>query len=799
MTAPVPAVLRGRTGVLLATALACVLELLPGIPGLPRTLTGLWLLLMAPTLIWRGVAAKAVSSGVGTLVLALGLAVITDLLVALGVNTLLPLVGVPKPLTTLALASGTALTLILLGALLPELPAPPERGPRQRGPGRRALGKRPAVPHGLPTVLGFGAITLTLSVAGPIRLNNGLPGTVSTAAMAAVAGLLLVLLLRRREYSEAVVATGLYCAAASLLLLNSLRGWGISGHDIQREYEFFRLTYGGELWNVHAYPDAYNACLSITLLPVSLVRLTAIPDIYVFKVVLPLLFAFTPVLVHRSVRNVAPQLTALLSAVFFMAFPTFLSDMTFMGRQEIAFLLLGCTVTVLTDAGRPLRNRRLMFAALLAGIVLSHYSTTYMVVLTLGLAYGAELLWRCFERRPGRPRGRRSGRRADRRRNRHEYGRSFVTWWLVAVPAALALLWVGPVTHTGGQLQSTLSASVQELLHFGSAGSGSSDTSYSLVGGGSTSPAQRLAEYRTESVAKTAADRAAGDYLPLKTVEAYPTPVATQQDMGLTALGKWLGGLGVNVVSTNGLLRQGAAALLQVLLLLGVAVTLLNRRRSFRPRRDQITLTVAAVAVMGLLTVLPQLSVDYSVLRAFQQGLFFFAPFVAGGLLGLLRWTGRRQVPLALGLMALLLLDLTGVVPKVLGGYPPQLQLSNAGQYYDIYYPHAEERTAATWLEQRISVDEEQNLGTQTGVPVVQAERFTFNRLQTLITGPVVGDIYPTALGSNNYVLLGSATVRKDQATMSYQGDLVTYSYPMGLLDNTKDEIYSSDGAEVYR
>ena len=39
-----------------------------------------------------------------------------------------------------------------------------------------------------------------------------------------------------------------------------------------------------------------------------------------------------------------PQAVALLSAVFFVAFPTFFTDMTFLGRQEVAFLLLGCAM-----------------------------------------------------------------------------------------------------------------------------------------------------------------------------------------------------------------------------------------------------------------------------------------------------------------------------------------------------------------------------------------------------------------------------------------------------------------------
>jgi hypothetical protein len=766
----VPPVLQGRDGILISVALACLVEMLPGVPAVPLTLAGLWLLLGAPIAVWRGVASRVVSTRDGNLMLAVGLAVITDIVVALAVNTVLPWFGAAHPLTRVSLAGATAMIVIAIGAFVPEEER--KKSPRPRG-----------LPPGTLPVAGLGTVALVLSVAGPVRLNNGLSGAVSTLALVVIAALVVLLVVRRRRYPVPVIEGGLFVSALALLMLNSLRGWYITGHDIQREYEFFRLTLGGSLWDIAKYPDAYNACLSITLLPVSVVRLTAIPDIYVFKVVLPALFALTPVLVHRSVRNAAPQSVALLSALYFMVFPTFFTDMTFLGRQEVAFVLLGCAMVVLTDSKRPLRHRRPAFCVLLVGIVLSHYSTTYVLVAVLGIASAVDLGWRLASRRK---------RRRSRRRVRQERRpRSFLVWWIVVVPAALSMVWTGPVTHTNGQLRTTLTGAAQEIVHLGHAQSGSSDTSYSLLGGTATSPAQRLKAYRDQSVGMTAAGRAAGDYLPLKMADAYPVTLVPQQNLALTTAGQVLQAVGVNVAGLNGLVRQSAAQALQVLLLLGLVVAVRARRRIFRPLRDHITLTIGAIGLIGALTVVPQLSVDYGVLRAFQQGLFFFAPFVAAGTLWTARWFGRWAVPVTCAVMAGLFLDLTGVVPKVLGGYPAQLQLSNSGQYYDIYYPTTQERLAAYWLELHIS--------GQKPEPLVQTDYFTFNRLQTLISGPGLGNIFPTYLRTHSYVLLGTTTARTDEVTVSYQGDLITYRYPTALLDNTKDEIYSSEGAKIYR
>ncbi|MGW5482757.1 hypothetical protein [Streptomyces sp. NPDC004008] len=767
------------------TALAAaLLECVPGTPAVLLVPAGLWLLLGAPALLFTGFTGRALSARDGRALIGLGLSVVGALALLLTLNTLLPALGVDRPLERVPLALTSALYVVALAGVSAWrasagwrslLPRSPLRGSRPRA----------ARPAGLAPVSALGALVLTLCVAGPVRLNNGLGGGVAVTALITVTALLALLIVRRGWYATGVLELGLWCAAAGILLLTSLRGWYITGHDIQREYEVFRLAADAGRWDINAFRDPYNACLSVTLLPAALTRLTGIEGTYVFKVMLPLLFALTPVLVYRSVRNTAPQIIALLSAVYLMMFPTFFTDMTFLGRQEVAFFLMGCAMVVITDTGRPLARRRLLFTVLVAGIVLSHYSTTYVLVAVLALALTADLAWRLLARLRRRPRA----------------GRGFLTWWMVAAAAAAAFVWSGPVTHTTGQLYSTVSLTARELTGQ-SSDTASSDVSYSLFSGASVSAEQRLVDYRADVVRQTERGRDQGDYLPLKTVDRYATPVVSEQaNLPLTAVGRTLRDVGVDVPAANGLLRACAAALLQVLLLVGLVLVLWPRRSGrwrarpgFRPSRDQVTLSLGMLGVIALLTVLPQLSVDYGVLRAFQQGLFFYAPFVAGASLWLFRWAGRWAVPAACALALGLLLDLTGVVPKVLGGYPAQLHLANSGQYYHIYYVHPEERTAIRWVQTRATETQRADVQSE-----VQTDRYTFSRLQSLIRGRAQNDIFPPLVGSHTYVFLGTTTVTKDQATTFYRGDLVTYRYPVALLDVTKNKLYSNGGAEIYR
>ncbi|MGW4393923.1 hypothetical protein ACWEHA_01440 [Amycolatopsis nivea] len=741
-----------RTVVLGSVLAAAVVELTPWRPAVLVTLAGLWLVLGAPAWLGRRIATRVVTTREAQWLLGLGFAVLTAMLVALAVNTVLPWFGVSRPLTAASLAVAQALAAVALAFLDRRLTgaSPPMRGPRW-------MPVRDVAP-----VAVLGILAQVVAVAGAIRLNNGFTGVTSLVALFLIAALLGLLAVQAGRYGDGVIALGILCAATALLLLTSLRGWYITGHDIQREFLLFQLTSSKGHWDISSYPDAYNACLSITLLPASLAQLTALPGVAIFKVVLPMLFAAAPVAVYRTTRNVATARVSLLAAICFLAFPTFFTDMPFLGRQEIAFLLLGCAVLALSDRTAPRRARRIAFAVLFAGIVLSHYSTTYVLIGVLALGKLASGVIRVVP-----PLRRRLAERAPKETT------DFVGWPMIGFAVLCSALWTGPVTGTWHQLQHTAAAAAHDLFHPDQVQRGSSDTAYSIFSSARISPQQRLHDY---------ADSLRTRGGPLPAVE-----VAPSDTLPLTAAGSALDQLGVDVPRANGLLRTLCADGLQVLLLVGLAGTLVATATIFRPTHDLFVLAAGGLGVLAAEIAVPQLSVDYGLLRTFQQGLFGFAPFIAMGSVWALSWLHRWRTPAATAVSLLLFLDLTGALPRLFGGYPAQLHLDNAGQYYDIYYAHPQERAALAWLEQH------------TAAQRIQSDRYTLSRLQTLMNGRPGDDIYPALVQPGSYVLLGYPAVRKDEVTVFYQGDLVTYRYPLRFLEATKNKVYSSNGTSVYR
>ncbi|ATY12112.1 hypothetical protein CU254_17795 [Amycolatopsis sp. AA4] len=743
-----------QRAVVLGSVLAAgVVELLPWRPAVLVTVTGLWLVFGAPAWLCRRIAARIVSTREAQWLLGLGFAVLTAMVAALAVNTVLPWFGVSRPLTTASLAGAQTLAAVALAVLDRRLTgsSPPMRGPRW-------MPVRDVVPIAI-----LGALTLVVAAAGAVRLNNGFSGATSLIALFLVAALLGLLAVRANRYGDGVIALGILCAATALLLLTSLRGWYVTGHDVQREFLLFQLTSSKGYWDISGYPDPYHACLSITLLPASVAQLTALPGLAIFKVVLPMLFAAAPVAVYRTTRNLTTKRISLLAAICFLAFPTFFTDMPFLGRQEIAFLLLGCAVLALSDRSAPRRARRVAFTVLFAGIVLSHYSTTYVLIAVLVLGKLASGVIRVVP-----PLRRRLAERTPKEAT------DFVAWPMLGVAVACSALWTGPVTGTWHQLQHTAVAAAHDLFHPDQVQRGSSDTAYSIFSSARVSPEQRLQDYAEST-------RPRGE------PPAAPVQVAPADNLPLTRAGSALDQLGLDVPRVNSLLRTLCADGLQVLLLVGLAGTLLATATVFRPTHDLFVLAAGGLGVLAAEIALPQLSVDYGVLRTFQQGLFGFAPFIAMGSVWALWWLKRWRMPAATAVSLLLFLDLTGALPRLFGGYPAQLQLDNAGQYYDIYYAHPQERAALAWLERH------------TAAQRIQSDRYTLSRLQTLLDGRPGDDIYPTLVQPGSFVLLGYPTVRKDEVTVFYQGDLVTYRYPLRFLDATKNKVYSSNGTSVYR
>ena len=748
---------------------------------LVRPLAALYLLLGLPAhLIWqrtvRTHAQGRVTDAVRLEIVLYSVVGAIGVLIVVGLvlNGLLPLFGIERPL------DGAPVTVVVTDLVLAEL----LRRKRLHLTAPATSFLRTALTGREQVVVALGLLCTALAAIGATRLNNGADGTV-TAVMLSIAALTFAVMIAwRSRLRLSVLLAGVYFLALAMLLMTSLRGWDITGHDVQREYYVFQLTEAYGNWDPERFRDAYNACLSLAILPVVLSALTGLSGVIVFKVLFQVFFALCPVMVFLIARRFGSTLVALVATMYFVAFPTFFTDMPFLCRQEIGFLFLGATLLVATN-GRWTRRRRIRWALFFSvGLVLSHYSTTYILLALIGFAllgHGALVLGARVHQRV-----------LPRREQRPPPETPVLGGFALGVIALMTVVWTGPVTHTGGHLEDT-GISLTKAL-FGGSSERAAEVSYTLFAPPPPPPAQRLQDFQASTLATTADERAEGRYYPLAVLDRYPATLAPDDALPLTSLGRALSGLGVDVELVNKVIRQGSAYLLQILVCLGLLAVVRGRAWGWRPSREIWLLALASLAVMGLLVVLPALSNEYGVLRMFQQGLFLLAPFLVVGSMQLFSWLRTVWAHrLATGVALAFFVSLVGLVPQALGGYGAQLHLNNAGEYYRLYVIDPQEAAATAWLT---GVVASRGGGeVQLGAP---DDRYTFT-LRYDNPEISVSDIYPALIRPWAYVLLNRNTLVGHRSTASVNGDVLDYVYPVELLDRTKDVLYRSGDVAVYR
>jgi hypothetical protein len=351
-----------------------------------------------------------------------------------------------------------------------------------------------------------------------------------------------------------------------------------------------------------------------------------------------------------------------------------------------------------------------------------------------------------------------------------------------------AFLWTGPVTHTGSHFTQVLSDTVAAVVHPGRTME-SSDLRWALLPAHRVSAQRRLDDYSAQALRESRAARAAGQMVPLSARDRMPR-VAHAGGTAPTAVGSWLrDATGMSLRSLTGLLRDGVARLLQVFLLLGLVVLLVRGRRTERFTRELRWFSVGAAAALCVQVLAPGLSVEYGVLRAFQQGLLVLAPVVATGCAVLLAPLRRLARTAIAAVTLLLFVVLTGLAGHTLGGDAPQLHLANTGVYYDLYYRTPADNAAISWLARSpgplVTSD-------PTSIAALAVDRGSYDGLDD--------QMFPSLLRRDSSVLASPTTVRqRSRVPVLFGGDVIEFGFPLRLLETTGSRVYDNGSARVYR
>jgi uncharacterized membrane protein len=232
----------------------------------------------------------------------------------------------------------------------------------------------------LKSMLLFPLIFPFLAIFGTYLMNNSQNNIILLAMLFLIPIYVVILVWFKDKISNFVYPLTLAMIGFAFLLMYGLTSSYVIGRDVQFEFHFFNLV----LYNSHWSPigdipifNAYNACISVTLLPAILQVLSNLNPDYVFKLYYAFIGISLPLVLYTILRRYFSRQNAFFGSLIFVFQPYFIY---FLGivRQEIAFLFFLLTILVYFDDHLGKNAKKLLFLIFMISVVISHYTTAYV-------------------------------------------------------------------------------------------------------------------------------------------------------------------------------------------------------------------------------------------------------------------------------------------------------------------------------------------------------------------------------------------------------------------------------------
>jgi uncharacterized membrane protein len=602
-----------------------------------------------------------------------------------------------------------------------------------------------------------------LSILGAIRLNNGGTDNIALVALAFIFLCPLYIFIIAKKAAQQELIVNLFAAGLALTLSVSMRSNHIIGSDIHQEYQVFSAVLRYGLWYPHGanLASAYNACLSITILPAVLKALMPISAEYIFKFVMQFIFALMPVVVYVIARQqLSRKLLAYMASFFFIVQSQYIFEFPALIREEVALLFFGL---IFVSATSKVLSRFAKSATLLVfglSMVVSHYSTTYVAIVFLALVVLLRPLLR-FALRRMRPVLPKVG-----------------TYWYISTAIVLvivltAFLWYGETLQaTGGVVQKvTYSITNVDAIFNSDSHSGFVNSTFDISK--FTYGTDTLEQYGQKNANPNGYDVSPSEYTPFPEAPAGPE-IKNSTQSTLVLLEHKLIPLFVGALVGIGALYM----------LIGVFVGRNNLEGSL--------IALSSGILFALLAILPNLSQDFGLERLYQQLLVVLSPaFIYGFHLTFKRLRFSRKLLLVgvaitiMGYMA----GVSGLIDQGVFGIS-NINLVNNGTNYDNYYETDGEIDSLLWLQshhnnQAINFDMESSK---------YAQAYT-----TISKYDIQSGLLPQEIGKQSYVYASTTNLQKGLTFIQDSSDVFTFNFPAQFLNNNKNLIYTDTVSEIYK
>lgn len=304
--------------------------------------------------------------------LSVGISISILMIVGIILNTLYPIIYQPLALTPVLISLNILTMILTFSAYWRNI----ESDKKNKFEFKFNLGNKLSSPILFPFLFPL------LAVLGTYLMNISQNNILLLIMLILIPLYLIAVVYYRDRIDPVTYPLSVWLIGLSLLLMHGLTSYHLQGIDVHLEYYSFQLTQNTFHWDLNAYYNPYNACMSITILPQIYQVLSNMGGEYIFKLFMAFIGSITPLLVYLVARKYSSAKYAFFAALLFI-FQLFFINLLGAVRQEIAIIFFFLTVMVVFDSEMDKWARKFLIVLFIFSTLISHYSTAYVAFILL--------------------------------------------------------------------------------------------------------------------------------------------------------------------------------------------------------------------------------------------------------------------------------------------------------------------------------------------------------------------------------------------------------------------------------
>ncbi len=608
-----------------------------------------------------------------------------------------------------------------------------------------------------------------LSILGAFLLNNHGTNILTMILLGAIAVYILLLVIFSDKLNPNIYPWAILMISLALLLSFSMRSWYVTGWDLKQEQYVFRLASENHIWSMNLYNNAYNACLSLSILPSIMNFFIKVNNQFIFKLFFQIIFIFHSLTIFLILKKYVKSILAFTASFLYFGTVYYNYSFPILARQEIAFIFFGLMLLVLFTKGVNSTLKKALFLIFGASMIVSHYSTSYIALAIFTLTYIFTLIHKIYNNRKIKNGKLHSSQKRE----------FYLNGLLILLLLVFGFFWLAQMTNVSEGIIYTIKTTYQNIGSTLSFDLKQSSIQGALFGQSKVKKytSKELNDYinETESIFKSS-----NPYSQQQT-QIY-SPKIINREIVYPKNQK--------LVYPSFYLYRFIKYLIIISFVLGSLFIYLSKK-DMVDKEFSFMIALSVIFMFSMIS-LPYISKAYGFGRLFQQCLIFLSLSSIICFKKIMKNFKKIFIFFTILIYIGYFLFNLGFLLIYSGG-EPTLNLYNQGPIYDEHYSHTEEIISINWFDKN----------HQTSViymdPYSELKIYAFGNPLLLHDKKII----PFFMGKSSYVYSNYVNKIKKinywDAREKFNHGILVFNFPTEFLNDNKNKIYNNGGSEIFR